>query len=114
MKSIHYIERGIANYIDNEVMAKFPNGTWQKVAISSIVAIAVHKYAKVLAENRALQTMGIVEGDMADVEAYAEQLKKSMPGGGVTIDVPMLGEITLTAPDVDVIVNYINQAERGY
>jgi len=114
MKSIHHIEKGIANYIDNEIMAKFPNGTWQKVAISSIVALAVHKYAKVLADNRALKTMGIVEGDMADIEAYAEQLKRTMPGGGVTIDVPMLGAITLTAPDIDVIVNYINNAERGY
>lgn len=114
MKSIHHIEKGIANYIDNEIMAKFPSGTWQKVAISSLVAIAVHKYANVLAENRALQTMGIVEGDMADIEAYAEEIKKTMPGTGVKIDVPMLGEIILTAPDVDVIVNYINQAERGY
>lgn len=114
MKSIHHIERGIANYIDDEVMAKFPNGTWQKVAISSLVAIAVHKYAKLLAENRALQTMGIVEGDMADVEAYAEQLKKSMPDAGVSIDVPMLGEVILKAPDVDEILNYIAKAERGY
>ena len=114
MKSIYHIEKGIANYIDNEIMAKFPSGTWQKVAIGALVGIAVHKYANVLADNRALKTMGIVEGDMADIESYAEQLKRTMPGGGVTIDVPMLGTITLTAPDIDVIVNYINNAERGY
>lgn len=114
MIPISTIEEGVANYIDNEVMAKFPHGTWQKVAISSLVGMAVHKYVHILQENRALQTIGIVEGDKADIEAYATQLKKFMPEAGVSIEVPMLGEVILKSNDVDDILMYISKAERSY
>lgn len=114
MIPISTIEKGIANYIDTEVMQKFPHGTWQKVTIGALVGIAVHKYAHILKENRALQTIGIVEGDKADIEAYAAHLKKYMPDTGVTIEVPMLGEVILKANDIDDILVYISKAERGY
>lgn len=114
MIPISTIEKGVANYIDTEVMQKFPNGTWQKVAIGALIGIAVHKYAQILKDNHALQTIGIVEGDKADIEAYAEHIKKNMPDKGVTIEVPMLGEVILKANDIDDILAYISKAERGF
>lgn len=110
MYSIQAIQKGIAAYIDNEVMGKFPTGTWQKVAISSIVAVAIRKYVGKIADNEFLKSMGLVENGEADIEAYANELKRSMPPQGVTIDVPMLGQIVLTSPDIDHIIEYIKGA----
>lgn len=113
MTPIKQIEKGIANYIDNEVMAKFPHGTWQKVAISAAVAIAIRSYVGKLADNKALKDIGIVEGDSADIEAYAKEVKRNMPESGVSINIPMLGEVILTAPDIDSILEYVSAAGRS-
>lgn len=114
MTPITYIEKGIANYIDQEVLSKFPSGTWQKVAIGSVVALAIHKYANALTGNKFLRSIELVDDHGADIVAYAEHLKKTMPEAGVTIEIPMLGEVILKASDVDDILGYINKAERGY
>ena len=114
MVAFEHIERGLASYIDANIMNNFPENGWKKVVIGAAIGIGMKKYMDILKGSEALRTIGIIGPDGAEIDMYAEHLKKEIPASGITINLPMLGELIMHESDVDEVLKYIHNAERGY
>lgn len=114
MIAYDYIEKGIASYIDSNIMNQFPETGWKRIAIAAAVGIGIKKYINILKENEMLHTIGLISPDGAEIEMYAEHIKKEIPAAGMVIELPMLGEIIMHESDIDEVLKHIHKAERGF
>lgn len=113
MVSIERVEKGIANYMDTELMAKLPANGWERVVIGAAIGIAVKRSERVvnaLKDNAIVKTLGVITEDGAvDVdtlkEAAMEQVKKQ--GFAEIGGIPIIKKITFRAEDVEKLYHYI-------
>lgn len=100
---------GITRYIDEEIVNKLTGA--QKWIIGTGAGIMLTKATDIfnaLKNNVMIKNMGIInENDEVDVELIYKELKKQAQKGAVTIDIPMLGALTLNEQDVDKLYNKI-------
>lgn len=108
---IHYskVINGLMTYVDNEIVGKL-NGSMKAWGIGIAVGLlgkrAEQMYAE-LRENPVLTALGLINGEMIDVEAvYAEALRMAQRGSA-TVNVPILGAITFGKSDVESLYRYI-------
>ena len=108
---IHYsrVISGLMAYIDNDIIAKM-NGSmrgWGVGIVAGLLGKRAEQIFMTLRENPALKALGLIDGEMIDIEAvYAEALRMAQKGSA-TVNVPMLGAITFTAADVESLYRYI-------
>lgn len=114
MIAYEHIKKGLADYIDNNIMSNFPQTGWKRVAVGAAVSIGIDRYVDILKENTMLKTIELVKPEGAEIEMYAEHLKKDMPPTGMVIDLPLLGELTMHNSDIDDVINCMHKAARGY
>lgn len=115
MMPIDKVTRGIVAYLDNELMTHIPNDSFKKLGFGVAVALAARDPMKIIGSYISidmLKMLGIIdaEGNNADVELLREELKKRIPAEGVKMAIPLIGTVTLTAYDIDRMMNYINAA----
>lgn len=115
MMPIDKVTRGIVAYLDNELMTQLPNDSLKKVGFGIFAALAARDPMKIIGSYISidmLKMLGIIdaEGNNADVELLREELKKRIPAEGVKMAIPLIGTVTLTAYDIDRMMNYINAA----
>lgn len=113
MVTIDKIERGVAAYLDAEVMPQLPAGGFEKVLAGTAISLFIRKSGKIIEgykENKAVQMLGIMdtEGNV-DVDILAEELKKNISTEGMKIDVPIVGKMTFHKEDVDKLHEYITR-----
>ena len=108
---VHYskIINGMTAYVDNEIIGKL-NGSMKAWGVGIAVGIlgkrAEQMYAE-LRENPALTALGLINGEMVDVEAiYAEALRMAQKGSA-TVNIPMIGAVTFGPADVESLYRYI-------
>lgn len=110
MVPISKIEKGVAAYLDSEIMPKFPAGI-EKVIAGTAASLFIRKSGNIIAsykDNKTVQMLGIMdENANVDVDVLAEELKKNIPTEGVQVEVPMFGTITFHKEDVDKLQEYI-------
>lgn len=111
MIPIKTIEKGVASYLDNELMSKLPATGLERVLIGTAISLGIRRSEQTilgLKDNKVIQTLGIMdtEGNV-DVDVVAEELKKNIPNDGVKVDVPMIGGLTFHKSDVDKLYQYI-------
>lgn len=111
MVSIDRVKRGIARYLDSELIKMTG---WQKWVFGAGAAMYLENFASVvskLREHPAVNALGIINetGDIA-VEKLYQHLRIQAQKGPITFDVPMVGRITLSEADVDKLYQYIMQA----
>jgi hypothetical protein len=114
MVEYDHIEKGLANYIDSNIMTQFPENGWKRIVIAAAVGIGIKKYIGVLKDNKMLHTIGLITSEGADIETYAEHLKKEIPSAGMVIELPLLGELIMHESDIDEVLKHIHKAERGF
>lgn len=114
MVAFEHIEKGLANYIDTNIMNQFPENGWKKIVIAAAISIGVKKYVNILKENETLHTIGLISPEGAEIDMYAEHLKKEIPDSGMVIDLPLLGELIMHRTDIDEVLKHIHKAERGF
>lgn len=107
----HYdrVMKGIASYIDDEILIKI-NG-WQRWIVGAGLGISLdkmHNVYKTLKENPMVAALGIIdEHDNMDVELLYKHLKKQAQKGPITVDIPLVGTFTLDESDVDKLYSRI-------
>lgn len=111
MVSIDQIEKGIANYLDAELIQQLPANGFQRV-IAGVGLSLLIKRSSVLAEkvksNSFIQLLGIFdENGNVDIDTLRDEIKKQMPADGIKIDVPGVGIVNFTKSDVDSVYSYI-------
>lgn len=114
MATITQIEQGAARFIDGEIAPKIPtnipNGQIKKIAALAGAAYAVRNGLRKAAANPALLAIGAVDGEgNIDVEGLAEAALAQIPEGGFKVTVPILGDLTFFAEDVERLKTYITE-----
>lgn len=104
-------QRGLAKYIDREIISKLPTSSVQRVATGAAVAIAMKRYDGLvdrLKSNAIISVLGIINesGDI-DLDALHDALRDQITTDGVVIDVPVLGKLTFYSGDIDNIYSDI-------
>lgn len=112
MATISQIERGAVKFIDNEIAPKIPtnipNGQLKKIAAVAGAVYAVKHGLDKLAAHPALAAIGAVDGEgNVDVEGIAEIARQQIPEKGFKVTVPILGDLTFFAEDVERLLAYI-------
>lgn len=108
---IHYskVINGLMTYVDNEIVGKL-NGSMKAWGIG-IAAGLIGKRAEqmfvALRENPVLAALGLIDGEMIDVEAiYSEALRMAQKSSA-TVSIPMIGAVTFGRADVESLYRYI-------
>ena len=109
MTSLARVQNGIVKYIDREIICKLCG--WQKWTFGALSAIWIANISNTfsaLKQNKIVATLGVVdERDMIDIDKLYEQFRRQAEHGAITVDVPIIGAMTLDQRDVDKIYQYI-------
>lgn len=115
MATINQIETGACKYIDNEIAPKIPvdipNGQLKKIAVVAGAVYAIRTKLRQAAANPALTAIGAVDSEgNIDAEGLAEMAMAQIPEKGFKVTVPILGDLTFFAEDVELLIKYIKEA----
>lgn len=108
---VHYskVVNGLMSYVDNEIVAKM-NGSLKGWGVGIVAGLLGRKADQVFAalrNNPIAASLGLIDGEMVDVEAVYSEALRMAQRGSATVNVPMLGAITFTAADVESLYRYI-------
>ena len=115
MVTIKQIEAGAVKFIDGEIAPKIPvnvpNGQLKKIAFLAGAAYAVHKGVNQYANHPALTGLGAVDAEgNVDLDGILEAARSRIPAEGLVVNVPILGDLTFDAADLDRLAAYIKEA----
>lgn len=117
MVKLESVKRGMASFLDSELMPKIPStDPLKKFGAGVVIALAISgmdNVVKNLAQNRLVSLAGLSDGETVDLDAIANAISKNIPQEGVKMDLPMIGVITLDPEDVEKLTQRIMQAEAG-
>lgn len=111
MVSIDKIEKGLANYLDNEFMPQLKGNGIEKVIVGTAASLFIHKTGAIIEgykDNKIVKMLGIMnsEGDV-DVDTLVKEVKKNIPKEGFSIEIPIVGTLTFHEEDIDKLYDYI-------
>lgn len=104
---------GLVEFADNEVIRNLPtSGKWLLGAGIGIMISRINETVESLVSNPIAKAMGIIDDEgKIDTDLVISNLKQSANKyGRMTIQVPLIGNLTFSESDVDSLKNYI---ERG-
>lgn len=111
------VKRGIAAYLDSELMPQIPNGDpLRKFGSGVVISLAISgldNAIKNLSQNRLVGLIGLTDGESVDLDSVIAAAKANMPEGGLKIALPVIGELTFHAEDADKLADMIARAEAG-
>lgn len=111
MVSVGNIEKGVAAYLDAELMPQLNKSGWEKVVVGTVVSLAISKAGTIVAgykDHKMVKMLGIMDdAGNIDVPTIAEEAKKNIGKEGFSVDVPILGTLTFHQDDVDKLCNFI-------
>lgn len=115
MVTIDQVEAGVIRYIDNEIAPKIPvnvpNGQLKKVVFLAGAAYAVRKNLRQYAVHPTLAKLGAVDQEGGvDVDGILEAARRAVPETGFKATVPVLGDLTFYAEDLERLTAYIKEA----
>ena len=113
MVTIDQVEAGAIKFIDNEIAPKIPvnvpNGQLKKVVF--LAAYAVRKNLRQYAVHPMLAQLGAVDQEGGvDVDGILEAARSAVPETGFKATVPVLGDLTFYAEDLERLAAYIKEA----
>ena len=116
MVSIECIERGLARYVNEELLPSLPRDGAKGFAIGVAASLLVKRGGNLLREYAKadiLRQMGLVSADGAvDLDAIREAAKSNIPPTGLAVDLPMGICLRVNAADVDKLYDMIRQEAR--
>ena len=93
MVTIEQIKKGLANFVDKEMLAKMQIGSFQRMMIGTVIGLALSNLDKTIRfDNPIISMLGIVNEDgTVNIDAVATELKKNIPDEGMRFDLDILG-----------------------
>jgi hypothetical protein len=109
MYNLDQVMTGLTKFIDNEIINSISG--WQKWVVGTGLGIATTKGTHIfesLKQNELIKMLELIdENDNIDVDTIYEELLKQARRGPITIELPMVGNLTLKEQDVISLYNYI-------
>lgn len=116
MVSIENIERGVAKYIDTQILPAIKADGIKGFGIGVAASVLVKRGGNLLREyarNPMLQQLGIVSPDgSVDLDLLREAAKENMPAHGMAIDLPMGISLRVNNADIDSIYDAIREEAK--
>ena len=113
MVSIESIARGIARYIDTEILPTMQTGGVKGFAIGMAATFLVKRGGNILreyAKNDIFRQLGLVSADGAvDLDAVREAAIANIPQGGLAVDLPIGICMRVNASDIDKLYDTIRK-----
>lgn len=113
MVSIDKIERGVARFLDIEVLPTIPAEGLSRVVAGTAMAVFVRRMGGLIrgyGANGVIQGLGVMDAaGNVDIDVLREALKANMPDAGLRVDIPFGGAVTFHRADVDTLYRYINE-----
>lgn len=108
---VHYskVVNGLMSYVDNEIVSKMSGSLkgWGIGIAAGVIGSRADKAFTALRDNAALTALGLIDGEMVDIEAvYREALRVSQRSSA-TVNIPMIGAVTFGSGDVESLYRYI-------
>lgn len=111
MVSVDKIEKGVAKYLDAELIPKLPENSWKQFGAGVVSALVAKRGGSVIEAYKhhpVLKAFGVVdEAGMLDAELLRDIAKERIPETGLSVDVPLLGTLKLYRADVDKLYGHI-------
>ena len=105
MVTLQQFTEGAKGYLQSGVIPHLP--TDRQFVSGVALGVLSHKADKVmqqLRDNQLVKMLGLIEGDMIDDDALFSAMREQMSRqGSLQLDVPWIGKLTFTAPDVDAL-----------
>lgn len=105
------VMRGLAQYVDEEIVSKISG--WQKWVVGAGLGVALDKGVNIFNElksNQMVKALEVIDkNDMIDVDTLYKSIKKQAHNNPVTFSVPIVGAMTLNESDVDKIYEAIKE-----
>ena len=117
MVNVSQVKRGLANFVDAEILPKIPVGSLKRTLIGAGMGLYISNIEKAIAgasSSPYIAALGIVdESGNIDIDKLAEEIKKNMTPEGIRINLDVmgfhLGDMTLNKSDVEVLrVHIVN------
>ena len=110
MVTVDKLQRGIARYIEEQVLPAMKGA--DRWIITSAATMALAKLPGIVQNNSALKMLGVIGADgTVDIENLIQSVRPAARATPMTINIPFTnGKITLTEQDLDNIARYIEQA----
>lgn len=113
MVSIDSVERGMAAYIDHELLQKIDTSGIKGFGLGMAATLLIKRGGRLLREYAKLpilQQLGLVSQDGSiDLEALRDAAMSRIPQSGLPIDLPMGICLRVTDADVSAICEYIRR-----
>ena len=110
--NIGQVQRGLADYIDSEIISKISD--WRRWIIGAGSSIYLTKAAEIfnmLKSQPMIRQLGIIDdNDMIDIDLLYAEIKKQAARGPITFEIPMIGATTTNENDIDKIYAAISRA----
>lgn len=107
------VAKGLASFIDSEILPKM--GGWQKWVFGTAAGLATKRadsIVKELMRNPIVKALGLVTDDgLIDLDSIYSELSRQASKGPAVIQVMGMGDLRLTAEDVDSIYQSILAAD---
>ena len=109
MVNVGQIKRGLANFVDAEILPKIPAGSLKRTLIGTGIGLYLANLEKTLSgasKGALVAGLGVIdEAGNVDIDRLAEEIKHNMPSEGVRIDLDImgfhLGDMTLHQSDIE-------------
>ena len=113
MVSVEKAKRGIAAYLDAELMPTLPAKSWERIVVGGAISIAVAKAEKIIDKyksNPMVESLEMFGSDgSVDIDLLKNTLKSQIGKEGCMEipDVPIVGKLIFRSEDVDKLYDYI-------
>ena len=108
MYNLNVVERGIAQFLDNELLSIMPDEVWKKVLIGTGISLIIKNLDNVIdkfKDHPIIQFTGVIgDNNQIDVDKIVEVLRDQIPDQGMRVELPVIGNsITFHREDVDIL-----------
>ena len=116
MTDINVIKQGLAKYLDTELMPLIPaSDKGKKFVTGVILSLAINKFdslAASLGQKYMLTDLGIVTANGIDLETLKDVVLSNVPAEGLTLNIAMLGEMTIRKEDITKLYGIIKSFDK--
>lgn len=114
MVSVDKVEKGIAAYLDAELMPKFNGGGLERVLVGTVASLVVKRIGTTIAsykDHGLVKMLGIMDdAGSVDIDTLTTEVKKNIAREGFAIDLPVIGTLTFHSEDIDKLHKFIKEA----
>ena len=110
MVALQQFVEGVKGYMQSNIIPHMPMDRQFVAGVAlGVAANRTDKMIQRIKDSQLVQMLGLIDGDMVDDDALFTAMREQMSKqGSLQIDIPWVGKMTFSAPDVDALQRSIH------